>query len=171
MLVQGYNAQALVGDGRVIVAAEVTASPNDSGQLEPMLDAARTNLETIGHHQPIGCVLADGGYWNHDVIAALGADGTQIIVPTHDPHTRQRKRARRQGSEADRIQGLLDTPAGQALYRRRAELVEPVFAQTKHTRGITRFARRGIQAARTEWQLIAATHNLLKLFRYQPHPA
>jgi aryl-alcohol dehydrogenase-like predicted oxidoreductase len=49
-----------------------------------------------------------------------------------------------------------------------AELVEPVFAHTKHTRQITRFTRRGLTAVRAEWQLIAATHNLLKLFRYQP---
>jgi transposase len=171
MLVQGYNAQALVGEGRLIVAADVTPSPNDSGQLAPMLEHARRNLEAIGHPGAIECVLADGGYWNHDAIAALGADGTQIIIPTHDPHTQARKRARRQGPEADRIQGLLDTPAGRALYRRRAELVEPVFAHSKHTRAITRFTRRGLHAARAEWQLIAATHNLLKLFRYQPQPA
>ena len=60
------------------------------------------------------------------------------------------------------------TAAGQRLYRRRASMVEPVFAHTKHTRGIDRLARRGLKAANHEWQLIAATHNLLKLFRYQP---
>jgi hypothetical protein len=36
---------------------------------------------------------------------------------------------------------------------------------------ITRFTRRGLTAARAEWQLIAAAHNLLKLFRYQPQRA
>src|SRR4051794_7921390 len=92
MLIQGYNAQALVGEGRVILAAEVTASPNDSGQLAPMLEAARANLETIGEGGRIECVLADGGYWNHDVIAALGADGTLVLVPTHDPHSQARQR-------------------------------------------------------------------------------
>jgi transposase len=168
--VQGYNAQAVVGEGRVILAAGVTAGP-DNDQLAPMLSSARANLATIGHQQQIECVLADGGYWHHDQIAQLGADGTLVIVPTHDPHTRQRKRARRQGPEAERIQALLDTQPGQALYRRRAELVEPVFAQTKYTRLITRFSRRGLGAVQAEWQLIAATHNLLKLFRYQPQPA
>jgi hypothetical protein len=77
----------------------------------------------------------------------------------------------RQGPEAERIQALLNTKPGQALYRRRAELVEPVFAHTKHTRQITRFSRRGLRAARAEWDLIAATHNLLKLFRYQAQAA
>ena len=167
-LVQGYNAQAVVGEGRVILAADVTAQANDSHQLAPMLQRARVNLDTVGHVGRIECVLADGGYWHHDQIAELGADGTLVVLPTHDPHTRQRRRAPLQGPEAERIRTRLDTKPGRALYRRRAELVEPVFAHTKHTRQITRFTRRGLTAVGHEWQLIAATHNLLKLFRYTP---
>lgn len=168
-LVQAHNAQALVGEGRVIIAAEVTSNPNDSNQLVPMLDAARRNLRAIGHQERIECLLADGGYWSHADIAAAGATKTTVIVPTG--HKRERKRVPRQGPEADRINKILATEAGKRLYRRRAELVEPVFAHTKHTRGITRFSRRGHQAVQAEWQLIATTHNLLKLFRYQPQPA
>src|SRR3954453_1701366 len=170
-LIQAYNAQAIVGAGRVILAADVTAQANDSHQLDPMLRAARANLATIGHQRPIEQVLADGGYWNHDHIQRVGADGTQVVLPTHDPHRQARKKLPRQGPEAERISTLLATPEGRALYRRRAELVEPVFAHTKHTRQITRFTRRGLTAARAEWQLIAATHNLLKLFRHQPQTA
>jgi hypothetical protein len=165
--VQAYNAQALVGEGRLIIAADVTTSPNDSNQLVPMLDAARENLHTVGHEQKIKCVLADGGYWNHDDIATA-RQSTVVVIPTHDPHNADRKTKPRQGPEADRINTILATAAGKRLYRRRAELVEPVFAHTKHTRGIDRFSRRGITAVKHEWRLIAATHNLLKLFRYQP---
>lgn len=168
--IQGYNAQALVGEGRVILAAEITTSPNDSNQLLAMLKATRENLEAVGHEQKIKCVLADGGYWNHQDIAAAGLR-TVVVIPTSDPHNQQRKRVARQGPEADRINKILATPAGRRLYRRRAELVEPVFAHTKHTRGIDRFSRRGEPAVRAEWKLIAATHNLLKLFRYQPQIA
>ena len=168
--VQAYNAQALVGDGRVIIAADVATSPNDSNQLAPMLAAARANLEAIDHDEKIKCLLADGGYWTHDDIATAAQD-TVVIVPTSDPHHKHRKQAPRQGPEADRINKILASPAGRRLYRRRAELVEPVFAHTKHTRGITRFSRRGHTAVRAEWRLIAATHNLLKLFRYQPQTA
>jgi hypothetical protein len=169
-LVQAYNAQALVGDGRVIIAADVTMSPNDSNQLVPMLDAARENLRAVEHAQKIRCVLADGGYWNHDAIATA-RQSTVVVIPTSDPHNKKRKQRPRQGPEADRINKILATGAGKRLYRRRAELVEPVFAHTKHTRRITRFSRRGHTAARAEWRLIAATHNLLKLFRYQPQIA
>lgn len=168
--VQGYNAQALVGEGRVIIAADVTSSPNDSNQLAPMLAGARENLDAIDHDEKIKCLLADGGYWNSDHIATAGRD-TVVVIPTSDPHNTKRKQAPRQGPEADRINKILATEAGKRLYRRRAEIVEPVFAHTKHTRAITRFSRRGATAVRAEWRLIAATHNLLKLFRYQPQTA
>src|SRR5918999_3566550 len=169
-LVQAFNAQALVGEGQIIIAADVTTSPNDSNQLLPMLTAARQNLGAIGHDEKIKCVLADGGYWNHDDIATARQSAV-VVIPTSDPHHRQRKLAPRQGREAERINKILASAAGKRLYRRRAELVEPVFAHTKHTRGIARFSRRGHTAARAEWRLIAATHNLLKLFRYQPQIA
>jgi hypothetical protein len=41
-----------------------------------------------------------------------------------------------------------------------------VFAQTKHNRRINEFQRRGRSAARSEWRLITATHNLLKLHKH-----
>lgn len=42
-----------------------------------------------------------------------------------------------------------------------------LFAQTKHNRRISQFQRRGRSAARSEWRLITATHNLLKLHKHQ----
>jgi transposase len=171
-LVQGYNAQALVGAGRVILAAEVTSSPNDSHQLAVMVAAARENLKTIGHEERIKCVLADGGYWNQQDIQTVRETNTTVIVPTKDPRRDpERTRKPRQGPEADRINTILNTQAGRRLYQKRAEMVEPVFAHTKHTRGIDRFARRGREHVEHEWKLIAATHNLLKLFRFQPQTA
>jgi hypothetical protein len=58
---------------------------------------------------------------------------------------------------------VLATDRGGALYRRRNVMIEPVFANTKFNRRIDRFQRRGRAAARSEWRLITATHNLLKL--------
>ena len=60
----------------------------------------------------------------------------------------------------------LATPRGRRLYKKRSATIEPVFAQTKHNRGIRRFSRRGLAAASSEWKLIAATHNILKLWRH-----
>ena len=42
-------------------------------------------------------------------------------------------------------------------------MIEPIFGHTKANRRIERFHRRGLDAVRSEWRLIAATHNLLKL--------
>jgi Transposase DDE domain len=59
----------------------------------------------------------------------------------------------------------MSIPEGRAPYRRRQQIVEPAFAHTKVIRRSDRFLRRGLGACQAEWKLIAATHNLLKLWR------
>jgi transposase len=59
----------------------------------------------------------------------------------------------------------LDSPRGRKIYQRRAPTIEPVFAQIKHNRRIRTITRRGLTAADSEWKLICATHNLLKIWR------
>ena len=89
-----------------------------------------------------------------------------MIVPTKAAtRTKARRLSPRQGTEAERIDALLDTPEGAALYRQRQRMIEPVFGNTKFNRRINRFHRRGLAACRAEWRLIAATHNLMKLYR------
>ena len=123
-------------------------------------------LREAGIEEPIGIVLADGGYWNSPAIGEVRQQGTDVLVPTQDRRrTAPRKLSPRQGEEAERIEAVLSTPAGQALYRRRQQIVEPVFAHTKVIRRSDRFFRPGLAACRAEWKLIEATHNLLKLWR------
>ena len=62
---------------------------------------------------------------------------------------------------------LLATDLGGELYAKRQGMIEPVFADTKFNRRIDRFLRRGRSAARSEWRLITASGNLLKLHRHQ----
>jgi Transposase DDE domain len=62
---------------------------------------------------------------------------------------------------------VLATEAGSALYRKRQWMIEPVFGDTKFNRRSDRFLRRGRAACRSEWRLINATGNLLKLHRHQ----
>ena len=57
------------------------------------------------------------------------------------------------------------TERGRRLYKIRGKTVEPVFGQIKDARGFDKFMRRGFEACRSEWSLICATHNLLKLWR------
>jgi len=164
--VQGYNAQVVASPEQVIVAADLTQQSNDSGQLAPMVDQASQALRDAGVSEPIGTVLADGGYWNSPQIAEVREQGIDVIVPIENKRrTVPRTLSARQGPEAKRIEAVLSKPEGQALYRRRQQIVEPVFANTKFIRRIDRFQRRGLAACRAEWRLIAATHNLLKLWR------
>ncbi len=164
--VQGYNAQIVANAEQVILMAEVTQAHNDRDQLAPMMSRAVETLRMAGVHEPIGIVLADGGYWNSSAIRHLHEHGSEVLIPTHDPRrTTPRKLAPKQGPEAERIDALLSRSEGQTLYRRRKQIVEPVFAQTKVIRRSGRFLRRGLPACQAEWKLIAATHNLLKLWR------
>jgi hypothetical protein len=168
--VQGYNAQAVATAGQIILAADITQQSNDSGQLQPMIGAALAELERAGIEQRPEMVLADGGYWNTAQITALGHHGLQVIVPTKSAaRTKARTLSPRQGPEAQRIDNVLGTREGAALYRQRQHIIETVFARTKFLRGITRFQRRGLAACRAEWQLIATGHNLLKLHTALTH--
>ena len=71
------------------------------------------------------------------------------------------------GGFYDFMRRMLATPEGRTLYRQRQITVEPVFGQIKFNRAIKRFQRRGRAACRSEWRLIAATHNLLKLHNHR----
>jgi hypothetical protein len=68
-----------------------------------------------------------------------------------------------QGPDVERIDRLVATSAGRAFSTQRQYVIKLVFADTKFNRAIRRFQRRGLQACRAEWRLIAATHNLLRL--------
>ena len=165
-LIQGFNAQAAVGEGQLILAARVVCSANDTQQLEPMIRAAEHELAAAGIDGRIHEALADPGYWNAGQMTALASDGIETIIPTRAPRQARGRRARaKHGAHAERLDRLLGTDDGRRRYRRRQQIVEPVFAHIKHLRGITRFTRRGHAAVQAEWQLIAATHNLLKLYR------
>ena len=66
-----------------------------------------------------------------------------------------------------RVARKLRSKAGSAIYAQRKAIMEPVNGQIKEARGLRRFLLRGLEKVDGEWHLIAATHNLLKLFRYR----
>jgi hypothetical protein len=66
---------------------------------------------------------------------------------------------------------VLATDLGRELYVKRRHSIELVFGQIKYNRGIGRFRRRGRAAVRSEWRLIAATDNLMKLHNHWIAPA
>lgn len=160
-----YNAQAVSTEGQIIVAAEITTKGGDFEELDPMISAAERELAGAGVGESPGVVLADAGYWSNDHIDSLRERGMIPIVAADT--TRNRPRKTRLGGPYDFMRRAMATEAGRELYSKRQCMVEPVFAQIKTNRRIDRFKRRGRAAVRSEWRLIAATHNLLKLHRHQ----
>jgi hypothetical protein len=65
---------------------------------------------------------------------------------------------------------VLAADRGAELYRCRQAIIEPLFGRLKHNRAAARFQRRGRSAAQSEWRLLAATHNILKLWRHTTAP-
>jgi transposase len=162
--IPAYNAQAAVTEDQLIIAAEITTEGVDFEQLEPLVSAAESELNGAGVQERPEVVLADAGYWSNDHIDSLRERGmTPIVAPDT---TRNRPRKTRVGGPYDFMRRALATERGSELYSRRLGMVEPVYGQIKANRGIGRFKRRGRAAARSEWRLIAATHNLLKLHRH-----
>ena len=167
--VQGYNAQAAVNDNQVVIAASVTQQRNDVNQLVPMMEAVAAQAAAAGIDGEIGTILADAGYWSDNNATVEGPD--RLIATLKD--WKQRKAARELGTTSgdpppdakplDAMEHRLRTPEGAAAYARRSCTVEPVFGQTKENRGIRRLTRRGLAAAQSEWSLICATSNILKL--------
>jgi transposase len=160
--VQGYNAQAAVNVEQIVLAAEISVDSPDFGQLEPMVAATVTELGRAGVAEKPKVAVADAGYWHHEQIDTLAAGGVAVLIA---PDAGKRKAARPgwQGGRYEFMRRVLATELGERLYRKRSQTVEPVFGHTKHNRAMSRFHRRGRSAARTEWRLITATHNLLKL--------
>jgi Transposase DDE domain len=159
-----YNAQAVTTSDQIIVAAEITTKGGDFEELEPMIAAAERELAGAGVEESPGVVLADAGYWSNDHIDSLRERGMIPIVAADT--TRNRPRKTRLGGPYDFMRRVIASQAGGELYSKRQSMVEPVFAQIKTNRRIDRFKRRGRAAVRSEWRLIAATHNLLKLHRH-----
>lgn len=163
--IQGYGVQAVATREQIIIAAEVQIGSTDQGFLEPMIDTASRELKAAGIDEPIETVVADAGYWKTEQIQHLKHDGIQVLVPPDGRADGKRGDPRRRGGIYDEMQRGLESNEGAELYRWRMRTIEPIFGQTKHNRRVERFQRRGRTACRSEWRLITATHNLLKLWR------
>ena len=172
--VQGYNAQTMVTESQIVVAAELTREANDLQQLAPMLQAADQTLGAADIHQRPGTLLADSGYWSIANLTSIPDAPELLIWPSKTGRT---GKPRKDGKpSASRSHGLraamfakLSSQDGKACCAKRKQTVEPVFGQLKEQQGARRFTRRGLAACDAEWKLLCGTHNLLKLWRHTRH--
>lgn len=165
-LMQAYNAQIAVDShAQIIVASELTQEAFDCQQLLPMVKSLRDTVQGVPT-----TITADAGYWNTDSLLDPFLNGIEMLVPPDSrplPPDGSLPRTAPRHEEAFRMRRLLATEQGKARYALRQCTVEPVFGQIKEARGVRRFRLRGLLKATSEWKLICATHNLLKLFRHR----
>ena len=167
---QGYNVQAVTTRDQIIVAAEVSRQATDMHELQPMIEVMHRNLQAA-HCGPARVLLADAGYYSEANVRQAGSAGPELLLATRSDRNRRVGAAPPRGripaglSVRERMDRKLATQRGRRLYEQRRWMIEPVFGDVKENRGIRRFMRRGIASCASEWKLIAATHNLKKLYR------
>jgi transposase len=162
--VQGYTAQAVATAEQIVIAADVITGGNERHRLQPMVTAAREELQRAGVTDTPEVALADAGYWNSPHIEQLAESGIRSLVKP-DADSRKSPTRARSGPLYEQMRQVLAGEDARRLYRRRQAMIEPVFAHTKIHRRTDRFQRRGLTACRAEWRLITAAHNLRKLWR------
>ncbi|MFV2117206.1 IS1182 family transposase [Streptomyces sp. Act-28] len=170
--IQAYNAQATVdGEHQIITAAYVTTNPSDALNYTTMLDQSAQNT---GVHPEQA--LVDAGYCSETNLEAAKdrqlACGTDTFMATgrlaHDEQVPPAPRGRIPANTTlkERMARKLRTKPGKIAYSRRKAIVEPVFGQIMTCQQGRQLLLRDEDGARGEWQLLAACHNLRKIFRH-----
>jgi transposase len=170
--IQAYNAQAVVdGAHQIITAADVTTNPSDVLNYTMMLDQSAANT---GIHPKQA--LVDAGYCSEANLAAPAdrkeEHGTDRFMATgrltHDEQVSAAPRGRipQDATAGERMARKLRTKPDRAAYSRRKAIVEPVFGQIMTCQDGRELLLRGENGARGEWRLLAACHNLRKIFRH-----
>jgi transposase len=170
---QCYNGQAIVDSvAQVILVAELSDQAPDAQQLEPALDQLDENLKEIAAELPEGAVLsADGGYFSEENVTTCEQRGLDPYIATgrfkHDEPQAPPPRGPipKDATPKQRMARKTRTKKGREIYARRKAIVEPVFGQIGTVQDGCRVLIRGKPAARAQWRLECAIHNLLKLHR------
>ncbi len=153
-----YNAQAATSEDGVIVAAEITTSARDVGQLVPMVELVKVNTG----RRP-GIAVADNGYLSEANLEQLGRRRQRCLLAVG----REGKKATRwpMGRRTQRMHRILRLPWARRIYDYRKTQGERPFAEIKQTMRFRRFSLRGRANIRGEWNLVCAAANALTMYR------
>jgi transposase len=167
--IQGYTAEAAADSHQqIVIACGVTNAAQDVEQFGPLLAQIATH---VGQRPAV--ITADAGFFSEANLSVAAACGIEAYIPPDRdrhgiPPGAGPPADHRRGRASERMRAKLRTPMGEAIYRRRKAIIEPVFAYIKDRRGFRRFSFRGLAKVSAEWSLICLTHNLLKLYRARP---
>jgi transposase len=135
-----------------LAGVETFIAPGKARKLKQISDTEQTRAAVLTR-------VENNEIANHQAAAELG------ITPTRVNQLLRRRRLDQPETLTTTVIAKLNTKRGRRTYKKRAAAIEPVFAQIKHNRSIRNLSRRGLAAVDSEWKLICATHNLLKLWR------
>jgi len=79
------------------------------------------------------------------------------------PGTRFEPKVKDPTHSSARMRQAIDSPRGRQLYSQRIGTVEPVFANIRHNKRLTRLNHRGLAKVNTQWNLYCMVHNIEKL--------
>jgi hypothetical protein len=114
--VQGYNAQAVVDEGQIVLAAEITNSTVDWSQLDPMVTATLAELDRADVSERPQTAVADTQYWNEQHMDEVIANkDVQVLIPPDGPSGKRRKGWT--GGCYTWMRYVLSSQSGDSLYR------------------------------------------------------
>jgi transposase len=161
---QCYNAQAVVdADSQLIVAIGLGNNAADNEQLVPMVEAVKENLGEL----PRG-VLGDAGFRSEEAFAKLAKhESMEVLVALGREGKRQVAIDPKEYPATVGMAERLASAEGQAHYRRRKAIVEPVFGWIKHAMGFRQFSLRGLYKVAGEWGLVCLALNVRRMWALQ----
>lgn len=172
---QCYSAQAVVATGSMlIVATEVTQAANDKGQLLPMVQKLQALPEEFGRAKRM---LADSGYLSERNVEQCVTAKIEPLIATgrtsHHEGWKQRfaaapKTSPDSATPLQKMAHRLKTPRGKKLYALRKQTPEPVFSIIKSLMGYRQCLLRGLKSVKGEWNLVALSWNIKRIFALQP---
>jgi transposase len=174
---QGWNLEFTAARRQVLLSIGLHDSPADAGALVPSVTSAQANIAAAALWPGAAALAlqfrawaADSGFASAANFAALAHLLLLVAVTSEATQTGRRDGGRAVPQDWQQMQARLATPAGKALYKRRAAQVEPAFAQYFARFG-RRFHERGHDAVHAEASLRGTVHNLGKLFAHRDRAA
>lgn len=163
----GYTATVAVSEDHLIVAQQVGQSSTDNDLLVPMVN----RVEQECHQRPRE-VSADSGFFSLQNLHRMEERTIDAYVPDTNLARVLNRGGRLKQHACDpahrRMRRKLRTPDGRRRYRRRKEIVEPMWGVLKEQRSMRRFRMRGLSKVAIEFTLAVTALNLTRLWRVNP---
>src|SRR5262245_24937348 len=134
----------------------------DNSELLPMIEAVENNLGQLPQR-----VLADSGYRSEQAFVALEQMGVEALVTLGREGKNRTAIDRKRYPASARMAERLASAEGQAHYRRRKVIPEPVFGWIKHVIGFRQFSFRGLTKVSGEWSLVCLSINVRRMWVLQ----